>query len=140
MQIFVRDTTSLCLTSSCISLALTLLDNMNLDANMCGDFYEYICGNFELEHPILDDRSLIGSFDLLSDANNLELGCILENDESVSSNVSLCVYVYLIWYKLSCFVGYNFLLKNRLVFKTRRALFGAFLYSRKQTKFLPILY
>lgn len=38
----------------CLQTSATFIQNMDVSANPCEDFFQYMCGNFENEHPLPD--------------------------------------------------------------------------------------
>lgn len=38
----------------CLQTSATFIQNMDNTANPCEDFFQYMCGNFENEHPLPD--------------------------------------------------------------------------------------
>uniref|UniRef100_A0A4D5R8Y8 Neprilysin n=1 Tax=Scolopendra viridis TaxID=118503 RepID=A0A4D5R8Y8_SCOVI len=59
--------TDLCVTPECINAAAILLNSVNLSVNPCNDFYTFACGGWMENHPIPDEKSRIGSFDVLDE-------------------------------------------------------------------------
>lgn len=41
----------------CLRTAATFIQNMDSTANPCEDFFQYMCGNFEQEHPMPDSST-----------------------------------------------------------------------------------
>ena len=51
-----------CTTLSCIHAAATMIEQMEFSIDPCEDFYEYACGNFDLEIRSADEETTINTF------------------------------------------------------------------------------
>uniref|UniRef100_A0A646QFM4 Neprilysin n=1 Tax=Hemiscolopendra marginata TaxID=943146 RepID=A0A646QFM4_9MYRI len=58
---------NICLTPACINAASILLSSINLTVDPCDDFYTFACGGWMKHHSIPDEKSRIGSFDILDE-------------------------------------------------------------------------
>lgn len=72
-----NDASGVCQSESCVSLASTLLQNMNSSVDPCEDFYQYACGGWVAINPIPDDKSGWSTFGQLAEENQLVLRRIL---------------------------------------------------------------
>ncbi|CAN7986478.1 unnamed protein product, partial [Ixodes hexagonus] len=59
--------------------AKLILASINTTEDPCTDFYTYACGNWQKTHPIPDDATLIGNFQLLDAKVEKDIRDILEN-------------------------------------------------------------
>ncbi len=48
---------NVCYSRECLRTAATFLQNMDLTADPCEDFFQFTCGNFEDEHPRPDTQT-----------------------------------------------------------------------------------
>ncbi|KAG5672471.1 hypothetical protein PVAND_002598 [Polypedilum vanderplanki] len=44
----------ICYSPDCLRTSATFIQNMDLTVNPCEDFFKYMCGNFDSEHPLPD--------------------------------------------------------------------------------------
>ena len=68
----------LCESAACVSVANSLLSNMNRSVDPCEDFYEYACGGWMASHVIPEDKTSLSTFSLLRDQNQQVLRRLLE--------------------------------------------------------------
>lgn len=59
------ETHGICLTASCVKIANSILDKVDLDVDPCEDFYSFACGNFIKNTAIPEDKSIISSFTIV---------------------------------------------------------------------------
>ncbi|RUS22887.1 hypothetical protein BC937DRAFT_95451 [Endogone sp. FLAS-F59071] len=71
---------STCVAPECIITAANILRDMDLNADPCEDFYGYTCGGWIDSHVIPSDKSSVGVFNDLDDANKKVLRQILEGE------------------------------------------------------------
>ncbi|KAL7019283.1 hypothetical protein ACKWTF_011064 [Chironomus riparius] len=57
MYLCMRTTDEVCFSKDCLRTASTFIQNMDTTANPCEDFFQYMCGNFEQEHPLPDSST-----------------------------------------------------------------------------------
>ncbi|CAO3616013.1 unnamed protein product [Cunninghamella blakesleeana] len=60
---------SVCSTQGCQTLASQVLNDINLQADPCSDFYQYTCGGWLKNASIPDSQSGVGTFNTLLDQN-----------------------------------------------------------------------
>ena len=60
---------ALCLENECVTAAGKLVSMMNHSADPCDDFYDYVCGNFEMKHEPFADMTRTMSFEILRREN-----------------------------------------------------------------------
>ncbi|KAM3720060.1 Neprilysin-2 [Dirofilaria immitis] len=82
VYLFIRKTTTICLTTECIKTASVILTSMNANMDPCEDFYEYACGNWIKEHPIPDDAPSVSNFENLGHDLELALKGLLEQKDA----------------------------------------------------------
>ncbi|OQV25628.1 Membrane metallo-endopeptidase-like 1 [Hypsibius exemplaris] len=68
----------ICISSSCVEIAATLLQSMDLKQDPCEDFYSYVCGKWEKNNPIPDDKSSYDTFTKMRDQLDLIIRGLLE--------------------------------------------------------------
>ena len=62
----------------CWGTAAELLQNMDVKADPCEDFYQFACGGFEKRNIIPDDQSSVSTFSLISDKVTEQLRTLVE--------------------------------------------------------------
>ncbi|GAU91875.1 hypothetical protein RvY_04050 [Ramazzottius varieornatus] len=72
------DCHDICISSSCVEVAATLLQSMDMEQNPCQDFYSYVCGKWEKNNPIPDDKSSYDTFTKMRDNLDFILRGLLE--------------------------------------------------------------
>ncbi len=70
-----------CMTPGCINSAAHLLQNLDLAADPCHDFYQFACGGFVERTEIPNDRTRMSTFSVLGD----------ELLTQVRSNLNTCI-------------------------------------------------
>lgn len=70
----------ICKTEVCREAGKSLYESINFEADPCDDFFDYSCGRWVKEHPIPEDKSRIGTFQMLDDSLNERLRLILEKE------------------------------------------------------------
>lgn len=73
-----KEDSNVCLTPGCVKIAAQYLDNANLSANPCEDFYEFACGQFEKKAVIPDHETSSTAFQAAEDDLNNRLRAVLE--------------------------------------------------------------
>jgi len=82
----------ICQSEACREAGLALYESINFTVNPCDDFFEFACGNWNDKHPIPDDKSNVGTFNLLDEELTTNMRQILESPlkaRSADSNTSL---------------------------------------------------
>lgn len=77
---------NVCYTSGCISSAAQVLSAMDQKVEPCDDFFQFACGNYELNTIIPDDKIVVDTFSTLTDHIDIQLRTIIE--EEVDPNES----------------------------------------------------
>jgi len=72
------DADPVCDTPGCVLAAAELLQNMDVKADPCEDFYQFACGGFEKRNIIPDDQSSVSTFSLISDKVTEQLRTLVE--------------------------------------------------------------
>ncbi|KAK9869804.1 hypothetical protein WA026_003536 [Henosepilachna vigintioctopunctata] len=57
----------LCQTNGCVTSAAKVIQNMNIKANPCEDFYEFACGKYTENTHIPDDKVSVNTFDEINE-------------------------------------------------------------------------
>lgn len=68
-----------CDTEGCKRTGLRLRNSINISVNPCEDFFEFACGGFIAKHPIPNDRSSLGTFDMLDQEVREQLKIAIES-------------------------------------------------------------
>jgi len=78
----VSSQSEICNSAGCISAAHSMIQNMDLTADPCDDFYQYACGGFIERVRIPDDESAKSQFGIIDDELEEQLRDILEANET----------------------------------------------------------
>lgn len=70
----------MCYTSGCISSAAQVLAAMDQKVEPCNDFFQFACGNYELNTFIPDDKIVVDTFSTLTDHIDIQLRTIIEEE------------------------------------------------------------
>ena len=68
---------SYCTSKHCVTIAASLLNNIDFSVNPCDDFYEYACGSWIKKNSIPDGKSIWGTFQQLEKDNELIIKNVL---------------------------------------------------------------
>ncbi|NXP50406.1 NEP protein, partial [Heliornis fulica] len=71
-----------CKTSDCIKSAARILENMDVTAEPCSDFYQYACGGWLKRNIIPETSSRYSNFDILRDELEVVLKDVLDTPRS----------------------------------------------------------
>lgn len=63
--VYILGANVVCLTPSCVKIANSILEKVDLDVDPCEDFYSFACGNFINNTVIPEDRSFVSSFTIV---------------------------------------------------------------------------
>ncbi|XP_055336820.1 membrane metallo-endopeptidase-like 1 [Paramacrobiotus metropolitanus] len=80
------DCNDICISSSCVEIAATLLQSMDLRKDPCEDFYSYVCGNWDKNNPIPDDKSSYDTFTKMRDHLDVIVRGLLERPIAASDS------------------------------------------------------
>ncbi|KAI8334149.1 hypothetical protein EDC96DRAFT_488244 [Choanephora cucurbitarum] len=72
--------TDICSTQVCKDASKSILNDLDLNADPCSDFYQYTCGGWSKVNPIPDAESATGTFAVLRNNNLDDLTHMLENN------------------------------------------------------------
>uniref|UniRef100_T1KLB5 Uncharacterized protein n=1 Tax=Tetranychus urticae TaxID=32264 RepID=T1KLB5_TETUR len=75
----------LCLSKSCLSIASTIVNSMDVSKDPCQDFYAYSCGGWVESNPLPDGKSIWGPFAKLWQDNQYVMKTVLEQDSTNQS-------------------------------------------------------
>uniref|UniRef100_A0A452GKE3 Neprilysin n=1 Tax=Gopherus agassizii TaxID=38772 RepID=A0A452GKE3_9SAUR len=71
-----------CKSSDCIKSAARIIENMDITAEPCKDFYQYACGGWLKKNVIPETSSRYSNFDILRDELEVVLKDVLDRDNS----------------------------------------------------------
>ncbi|KAI8078350.1 hypothetical protein BDF21DRAFT_363405 [Thamnidium elegans] len=77
-SLLVRANNVTCSTQECISIAQSILNDIDLNVDPCSDFYQYTCGSWIKKATIAEDRSSTGTLETANDINTDVMRNILE--------------------------------------------------------------
>ncbi|TRY74682.1 hypothetical protein TCAL_12781 [Tigriopus californicus] len=72
----------MCLSEACIGASHTLFQNMNRSMNPCEDFHNFVCGRFQENTIIPEDKSSWSQFSILSEDLSEKGRLLLEKEKS----------------------------------------------------------
>ncbi|XP_076080957.1 endothelin-converting enzyme homolog isoform X2 [Mytilus galloprovincialis] len=78
-----KDDTDICTKPECVHSSSYITAQMNLSADPCQDFYQFICGNWENTVTIPDSRPKYNIFSVVSDQNKVYIRKILKSNSTV---------------------------------------------------------
>ncbi|CAG2246767.1 unnamed protein product [Mytilus edulis] len=78
-----KDDTDICTKPECVHSSSYITAQMNLSADPCQDFYQFICGNWENTVTIPDSRPKYNIFSVVSDQNKVYIRKILQSNSTV---------------------------------------------------------
>ncbi|XP_064461108.1 endothelin-converting enzyme homolog isoform X2 [Ornithodoros turicata] len=71
-----------CVTPACVTVASSILNAIDLEADPCEDFYQYSCGGWIKSNPLPDGKSIWGTFGKLWQENQLVMKNVLEDEKT----------------------------------------------------------
>lgn len=71
-----------CMTPACIKSAAQILNNLDLNANPCDDFYQFACGGWIEQQLIPDDKTALSVFSQNQDDLNVKLRALVERKKT----------------------------------------------------------
>ncbi|KAJ3129469.1 Endothelin-converting enzyme 1 [Nowakowskiella sp. JEL0407] len=83
-----KDTDSVCTTPDCVLTAARVISSLDTNVDACEDFYQFTCGGWMKKNPIPEDKSLIGTFTILSDENLQVLKSIFDQPYQPDSTLT----------------------------------------------------